>query len=105
METDKRKILSTRDLSLAATLITLRFFMLGIDYQIEGDKNQPVGYFKFEETPQLIEAKAKYSQSLLMVEPKSFMTNVHALKAEIANAVKNPHSPIEETVRNQNARS
>ncbi len=85
-------IFSTRDLTQAATLITLKFPLIGIDYQIEGSKPQPVGYFKFEDTPRLKEARQKYTQSLLSVEPKLFMTNVHSLKAEVTNAFKNPHN-------------
>ena len=84
-------IFSTRDLTQAATLITLKFPLVGIDYQFEGSKPQPVGYFKFEDTPTLREARQKYTQSLLSVEPKLFMTNVHSLKAEVTNAFKNPH--------------
>ncbi len=85
-------IYSTRDLTQAATLITLKFALIGIDYQHEGSKPQPVGYFKFEDTPRLKEARQKYTQSLLSVEPKVFMTNVHGLKAEVTNAFKNPHN-------------
>lgn len=85
-------IFSTRDLTQAATLITLKFPLIGIDYQVEGSKPQPVGYFKFEDTPRLKEARQKYTQSLLSVEPKLFMTNVHSLKAEVTNAFKNPHN-------------
>lgn len=84
-------IFSTRDLTLAATLITLKFEMTGIDYQIEGTKSNPVGYFKFKESPRLKEARQKYTQSLLSLEPKLFMTNIHSLKAEVTNAFKNPH--------------
>ena len=86
-----KKIFSTRDLYLASTLVTLKFYLTGIDYQIEGDKTQPVGYFKFEDTPSLQEAKSKYTQGLLSVEPKSFVTNLKSLKSEIVNIYKNPH--------------
>jgi len=85
-------IFSTRDLTTAATLVTLKFPLVGIDYQIEGAKGNPVGYFKFEATDSLKEARQKFTQSLLSVEPKLFMTNVHSLKAEVTNAFKNPHS-------------
>lgn len=84
-------IFSTRDLTLAATLMSLKFPMLSIDYQIEGSKSQPVGYFKFEDTERLRDARQKYMQSLVAVEPRQFMTNVHSLKAEVTNAFKNPH--------------
>jgi len=86
------EIFSTRDLYLAATLTTLKFFMTGIDYQVEGEKNRPIGYFKFDSTPALLNAKAKYSQGLLAVEPKSFVTNLNGLKAEVIGTFSNPHT-------------
>lgn len=88
------EIFSTRDLYLAATLVSLKFYLTGIDYQIEGDRNQPVGYFKFEDTPAIREAKAKYTQGLLSVEPKNFVTNLKSLKSEIVNMYKNPHEKV-----------
>lgn len=87
----EKEIFSTRDLYLAATLVSLKFYLTGIDYQIEGDKNQPIGYFKFEDTPEIHEAKSRYTQGLLSVEPKSFITNLKSLKSEIVNIYKNPH--------------
>jgi len=87
-----KQIFSTRDINLAATLVTLKFYLLGIDFQIEGVKNQPVGYFKFEDTDSLKEARLKFMQSLLSVEPKLFTTNMKSLKSEIIGAFKNPHS-------------
>lgn len=88
---NETKLFSTRDLYLAATLVTLKFFMIGADMQFEGEKNLPIGYFKFIDSPMLQDAKNKYIQSLLSVEPKAFITNMHALKAEISNIQKNPH--------------
>lgn len=85
---------STRDLALAATLVTLKFPMIGIDYQIIGSNKDPIGYFKFEDSVSVKEACRKFTQSLLAVEPKLFMTNVHFLKAEVVNAVTSPHSQI-----------
>ena len=83
---------STRDLYLASTLVTLKFLMEGIDFQIEGEKNQPVGYFKFMNSASLQEARKKYSQGLLSVEPKTFVTAMHSLKAEVMGVYKSPHS-------------
>ena len=88
------KLFTTRDLYLASTLVTLKFFMVKIEYMIEGTKNQAVGWFNFEATPELLDAKQKYSQGLLLVEPKAFTTNMHSLKAEVMNAYKNPHAPL-----------
>lgn len=92
MEKTNEEIFSTRDLYLAATLITLKFPLTGIDYQIIGSKSKPIGYFKFDDTVKLREARQKYTQSLLMVEPKLFVTNMHSLKAEVTNAFTNPHN-------------
>ena len=39
------KLFTTRDLYLASTLVTLKFFMVKIEYMIEGTKNQAVGWF------------------------------------------------------------
>ncbi len=85
------EIFSTRDLTLAATLVSLKFYLTGIDYQIEGDKNLPIGYFKFENTPAIQEAKSKFTQGLLSIEPKLFVTNLKSLKSEVINTYKNPH--------------
>lgn len=88
---ENNSIFSTRDIYLAATLVTLKFYLTGIDYQIEGDKNLPIGYFKFENNEEIQEAKSRYTQGLLLVEPKSFVTNLKSLKSEIVNIYKNPH--------------
>lgn len=85
-------IFSTRDLYLAATLVSLKFYLTGIDYVIEGNKNQPIGFFKFEDTPELQETRSRYTQGLLSVEPKSFVTNLKSLKSEIVNVSQNPHN-------------
>jgi len=89
MESDKK--FSTRDLYLATTLITLKFHMIGIDYTLEGSKNHPVGYFNFDETPELLDMKDRFMQGLLLVEPKTFITNLKSLKSEIVNIQQNPH--------------
>ena len=87
-----QQIFSTRDLYLASTLVTLRFELIGIDYQIEGLKPKPIGYFKFEDTPELHDARSKYNQSLLSIEPKLFISNLQSLKAEVVNMFQNPNS-------------
>ena len=83
---------STKDISLAASLMSLKFLMLGIDYQIEGMKNMPVGYFKFENTEKLQETIRKYMQAMIVVEPRNFMSNIKTLKSEIQSIKDNPHS-------------
>ena len=88
-------IFSTRDLALAATLMTLRFPLLGIDYQIEGLRSRPIGYFKFEHTPAIDEAKRKYMQSLIMVIPQSYDQAKEALKSEVMNVRLNPSTGMD----------
>ena len=85
-------VFSTRDLSLATTLVTLKFPLTGIDYQVIGSTPKPIGYFKFEESAELRKARQKYTQSLLAVEPKLFVTNMRSLKGEVVNAFTNPHN-------------
>lgn len=92
--TNQENIFSTRDLTLAAVLVTLKFGIVSIDFMIDGVKSQPVGYFCFEESESLRDARRKYSQSMLMVEPKLYQSNLHSLKAEVVNMYKNPHTAI-----------
>ena len=89
---DETNVFSTRDLTLAATLVSHKFLMIGLDFQIEGGQRKPVGYFKFEKTAELEDVRRRYSQGLLTVEPKLFMTQIHGLKAEVENVYKNPHT-------------
>jgi len=86
----KKKIFSTRDLYLASTLVTLRFPLMGIDMQIEGIKPRAIGYFNFEETPDLLDARSKYNQGLISLEPRMFISNLQSLKAEVVNIQQNP---------------
>ena len=91
-EENSKPPFSTRDLYLASTLVTLHFPLLGIDYQVEGIKPRPIGYFKFEETPELLEARSMYNQSMLLIEPKLYISNLQSLKAEVVNMFQNPNS-------------
>ena len=92
----EEKVYSTRDIYLAATLVTLKFPLLGVDYQVEGVKPKPIGYFKFVESPELHQTRSKYNQSLLSVEPKLFVSNLQSLKAEVVNMFHNPSSGIQQ---------
>lgn len=93
--TKKQELFSTRDLYLAATLLTLRFNLVNVDYQYEGIKSQAVGYFQFEMTPGLEDAERQYWQGQLSVEPTVFTTNMRKLKAHVTNFYKNPHNNSE----------
>ena len=87
---DEQKIFSTRDLNLAATLVTLKFFNKSIDYQIEGNRGMPVGYFNFVQSKELDDTIQKYWRDELAVEPKAFTSTVRSLKAQITNVYKGP---------------
>ena len=95
MGNEKQENYSTRDIYLATTLTTLKFKMVGIDYQIEGERGMPVGYFMFERTPELIEAEQKFWRGEIAVEPRMFISNLRSIKAEINNIYKNPHSKFD----------
>lgn len=91
MEQNK-KLYSTRDIYLSSVLISLGFNLIGIDYQIEGERNKPVGYFQFEKTEKLDAAVMNYWQKNITVEPQGFITIMRGLKAEISNIYQNPHT-------------
>ena len=55
-------------------------------------ETKPIGYFKFENTPELHEVRSKYNQAMLLVEPKMFINNLQSLKAEVVNMFQNPNS-------------
>ena len=83
---------STRDIYLAASLMTLKFSMVSIDYQIEGERRLPVGYFNFQDTPELQETIRNYWQGKVLIEPRSFMTSLQGLKAQVTQAYKSPRN-------------
>lgn len=87
----ENEIFSSRDIYLAAVLVTLKFEMIGIDYQILGNNNSPIGFFKFLDNPEIQKTKSMYVQGTLLVEPKAFVTNLKSLKSEIVNVYSNPH--------------
>lgn len=86
------RVFSTPDITLAATLVMLKFFMQGFDIQYEGEKNRPVAYFKFEMSELLESARKRYIQGSLSVEPRAFQSMIRSLKSEIENMKRNPHS-------------
>ena len=91
METEQ---FSTRDLYLAATLVTLKFPITRIDMQIEGIKPRAIGYFNFDETPELRATRSQYNQGMLLVEPRMYVNNLQSLKSEVVNMQQNPNSVI-----------
>ena len=88
----ENEVFSTRDIYLAATLITLGFGMLSVDYQFEGAREMPVGYFRFNKSEELMTAEQGYWKGSLSVEPRAFITNMRGLKAQTSNSLKSPHS-------------
>jgi len=87
---NEEKVFSTRDLYLATSLLSYGFSLTGVDFQIEGQRNLPVGYFKFEDTPELRKTEKEYWDRKLSVEPMSFITNMRGLKAQVSNIYKGP---------------
>lgn len=82
---------TTRDIFLASTLITLGYPTVGIDFQYEGNRGRAVGYFQFEDTPDLNKTVHDYWGSKLAVEPREFITNFQGLKSQINEYYKNPN--------------
>lgn len=98
MEEDQTKEFSTRDLYLASALVTLRFRVIATDMQWEGLKQRPVGYFRFEESPELREARSNYNQGLILVEPRAYMSNLQSLKSDVMNFTFNPNSEFNKKI-------
>lgn len=88
----EKDIYSTRDLYLSATMITLGFPMLTIDYQVEGERQKPIGYFGFEKNEKLRNFLNDYRQRKISVIPQDFITSMRSLQSEVNNVYKNPHS-------------
>jgi hypothetical protein len=84
-------LFTTRDIYLASTLITMNFRLVGIDYQYEGERKRPIGYFNFEESNDLREAEREYWSGQLAVEPRFFITNLKGLKAQAEGTYKRPN--------------
>lgn len=96
------KFYTIRDLGLAATLLNLKFSMLDMSIQLEGIKGQPIGYFRFENTPELSKAVQMYINEEIRVEPKSLLSDMRTLKAQAVNAGKNPFASVPEHTINPN---
>ena len=88
---------STRDLYLAASFISLGLEVINIDFQIEGEKNTPVGYFNFKNSDKLKEAEKDYWSGKLKIEPRSFVNSMRGLKSRVIGIYKNPSSNFEKT--------
>jgi hypothetical protein len=80
----------TRDISLAGTLLTLKFQLVDITFQIEGGRGQTTGYFNFKDSETLQNAVRSFWKGELAVEPRALMSNIRLLKAQVTNIYKNP---------------
>ena len=92
--TEEKKKYSTRDIYLSTTLVTLGFEIMSVDYQIEGDRRKPVGYFNFDQTEEFDVVLKDYWQGKSIVEPRAFVTNLWSLKSMVMNEYKNPNNEI-----------
>lgn len=90
-------IFSTRYLAFAAALVTMGFPVIRVDYQFEGGKQKPIGYFAFEDSEQLRDIRQQYNQGFLRVEPRTYMSNMQSLKSEVTNYEFNPTSKFNQT--------
>jgi len=91
---EEKKAYSTRDIYLSATLVTLGFEITKVDYQIEGDRRKPVGYFNFDPTEKFEAAVQEYWKGNCTIEPRAFVTNLWSLKSMVMNEYKNPNKEI-----------
>jgi len=85
------EIFSTKDLALAATLISLKFPMYGYDMVYEGTKPTEKAYFKFKKDAHLEDAIMKYRSRLLAIEPQLLVSTIRDLKQEINNEMSSPN--------------
>ena len=91
MDNKDNEVYSTKDLLTAAAFVMLKFKIQGVDYQIEGYKRRPVGFFKFDNSKELREAEYKLAHRDLAFEPLGFMATYHHLKSWVENSYNNPH--------------
>lgn len=79
-------VFSTKDIGLAASLCSFQHSVLRLDLQFEGKKVSPVGYFKFERTPDLEKLVTSYNMGNLLVKPQDYHAALRNLKSLVAGA-------------------
>lgn len=84
------KIYSTRDLYFAGVLVTKGHKLIKVDYQVEGIRHNPVGYFGFEDTTELRDLEKEYWAGHVTVEPQEYMQGIRLLKSTVVNQYKQP---------------
>ena len=92
MENTQPGLYSTRDITLAASLMAVGFKIAGIAQQVEGVNPREIAYFSFEENEALTDALGKYLRQELKVEPRAFMGNIRSLKSECVGNFKSPYN-------------
>lgn len=83
---EDKKLFTTRDLYLASTLVTLKFEIVELSIEIEGVKPKAIGYFSFNESPELKQTRSDYNQGKVLVEPRLFVNTMQSLKSDVSNA-------------------
>lgn len=90
MENAEPKLFSTRDLGLAATLMSHGFQAVGIDFQFEGNKRTAVGYWSFEDVPEMRRIEQDFWSGSVRLEPRTFLVNMRSLKSQVVGAERAP---------------
>lgn len=89
---EKKEIYTTRDIYLASTFVTMGFRVINVDFQLEGHRPRPVGYFNFEDTEELRKAESDFLHGSVQVEPRALFQSLKALKGITNNFYKSPRS-------------
>jgi len=92
-----------KDLYLAAALLSIKLPILEMNIQYESKKHYrsgvlesvPIGYFTFENSPELTTAVNMYLNREMRLEPIEYFVNVRSLKSQITTATKSPFVPLE----------
>lgn len=92
-----------KDLYLAAALITIKLPIVEMNIQHESKKDystgvmkpMAIGYFTFENSPELTTAVNMYLNREMRIEPVEYFTNVRHLKSQVMTAAKSPFSPLD----------
>jgi hypothetical protein len=79
---------STRELVLAAALSSLGQTVLNLDVAYEGSKNNPVGFFIFQDSEELQELVRQIRTKKALVEPHAFQNSIRSLKSWVSEATR-----------------
>ena len=98
---DKKYVV--KDLYLASALLTIKLPIVEMNIQHESKKDYftgvtkpiAIGYFTFENSPELTTAINMYLNREMRLEPIEYFTNVRHLKSQVMTASNNPFTPLE----------